>query len=124
MAMAGMHAGVWRRAIPGIPANGSATKHLPASAHGAAGAAEIAAVLADDGVVSAFGAALAGANVDDANSAGPQRQHVLGIVGDDAHVLHGDAVLFENSEQGEAVDDQFRTRAVLLGGLTLGADVT
>lgn len=71
----------------------------------AANAAEVAAVLADDGVVAAFGAAFGGADLDDAGGTGPQRQHVLGIVGDDAYILHDDAVLVENSEQGEAVDD-------------------
>ena len=62
-------------------------------------------MLADDGVVAAFGAAFAGADVDDAGRAGPQRQHVLGIVGDDAHVLHRDAVLVENTQQDEAADE-------------------
>ena len=81
MAMAGVHAGVWRRAIPRIPANGSATKRLPTPADRPAGAAEIAADLADDAMVSAFGAALAGTDFDDAGRAGPQRQHVLGIEG-------------------------------------------
>ena len=78
----------------------------------AANAAEVAAVLADDGVVAAFGAALAGADVDYADSAGPQRQDVPGIVGDDAHVHHVDAVLVENSEQGEEVDDQLRRNSL------------
>ena len=113
MPMAGMIATVWRRAISDFPENGSATKRLPTPAHRPAGAAEIAAVLADDGMVAAFRAALAGADVDDAGGAGPQRQHVLGIVGDDAHILHDDAVLVENSEQGEAVDDQLRSNSVL-----------
>ena len=85
---------------------------LPTSPHRAASAAEIAAVLADDGMVAAFGAALAGADVDDAGGAGPQRQHVLGIVGDDAHVLHGDAVLVENPQQSEAVDDQHPRKSI------------
>ena len=98
MPMAGMIATVWRRAISDFPENGSATKRLPTPAHRPAGAAEIAAVLADDGMVA---------------GAGPQRQHVLGIVGDDAHILHDDAVLVENSEQGEAVDDQLRSNSVL-----------
>ena len=44
---------------------------LPTPPHRAAGAAEIAAVLADDGMVAAFRAALAGADVDDAGGAGP-----------------------------------------------------
>ena len=106
MPIAGMIATVWRRAISDIPENGSATKRLPTPAHRPAGAAEIAAVFADDGMV-------AGADIDDAGGAGPQRQHVLGIVGDDAHILHDDAVLVENSEQGEAVDDQLRSNSVL-----------
>ena len=54
-------------------------------------------------MVAALGAALAGADVDDAGRAGPQRQEVLGVVGDDAHVLHRDAVLVESPEQGEAM---------------------
>ena len=36
----------------------------------------------------------------------PQRQLVLVIVGEDAHVLHWDAVFVENTQKGEAVDDQ------------------
>ena len=97
-----MKAGISRGSIP-----------LPASAYCAAGAAEITAVLADDGMVAAFGAALAGADVDDAGGTGPQRQNVLGIVGNDAHVLHGDAVLVENPQQCEAVNDQLRRNGVL-----------
>ena len=81
-------------------------RSLPTPAHRAAGAAELAAVLADDGMVAAFRTALAGADFDDAGRTGPQRQDVPGIVGNDAYVLNGDAVLVENSERGEAVDDQ------------------
>ena len=71
MPMAGMIAMLWRRAISDFPENGSATKRLPIPAHRPASAAEIADVLADDGVVAAFGAAFAGADVDDAGCAGP-----------------------------------------------------
>lgn len=64
-------------------------------------------------MVAAFEAALAGADVKDAGGTGPHRQHVHGIVGDDAHVHHGDAVFVENPQLGEAVDDKHPRNSIM-----------
>ena len=78
-------------------------------------------------MIAAFGAALAGADIDDAGRTGPERQDTPGIVGDDAHVHHEDAVLVENPQQGEAVDDQlcgavYRTRVFRHSGIIHAAE--
>ena len=98
MAMAGMHPGVWRRAIPRIPANGSATKHLPTPPTAPQALQKSQPSLRMAAWLPHSGQRLPGRMSMDAGRTGPQRQHVPGIVGDYANVLHGDPVLVEYPE--------------------------